>query len=115
MTDADLVLTYAKYNRKFFGGSLPKMEVRWGRLPRNLWAQAEWYLSTGEAAKITLSRRVAICNNLRDITLLHEMAHIALRNTPSHQEGCTDETTHGSEFKAEMRRLAAEGAFDELW
>lgn len=48
------------------------------------------------------------CHEIR-ITLLHEMAHLKVNIEFGQSMG------HGNNWKREMRRLAASGAFDEWW
>lgn len=98
MTNADLAAWYRQYNKKYFGGSLPKASVRF--------ADMTW-LGVSHLGDDSIE----ICKATRKWprvvrgTLLHEMAHM---NLPSN-------IMHGPKFEREMLRLAKAGAFKGVW
>jgi hypothetical protein len=105
---------YNRFNSRYFSGQLPPDTiVRWAS-PQEMSGQgfnaAPWGIffpsSDGEPALILLDRNMQKrgWGKLRDLTLLHEMAHVA---NPKNE--------HGKKFEKEMRRLAQEGAFEGLW
>jgi len=97
--------SYLRYNRLWFSNRLPEdMVVRWSRrMPHNLYGvyNEEAY---GEGIFINAIWRGFY--EIAQLTLLHEMAHVATESEKKH---------HGPRWKREMRRLARIGAFDNLW
>lgn len=97
---------YLHLNRKWFNGELPlDVIVTWEPCD-NAWGEL-FTLGSGRL-HITLDTGLRGMQEFMLITLLHEMAHIALGG-PNYGH------KHGRRWRAEMRRLAAAGAFDELW
>jgi hypothetical protein len=114
MKDSDIITWlynwYGFYNVKYFDSKLPpkvKIKIGKGRKFRK-WKKVADSLSHPEIAKpkitVTYKHR-RYPNGLRQ-HLLHEMAHIAT---------CDETEHHGPKWKKEMRRLAKEGAFDDIW
>ena len=106
--DSDLEKLYDKLNQKHFAGALSRASVKWkkGLIKDRVIARTERW---PEVYKIEIddTLRTLELVNYTELSLLHEMAHIK----------CWPEqgTEHGSCWKDEMRRLAREGAFDEIW
>lgn len=96
---------YAKYNRDYFGGKLPKVSLGFALMPRTKFGHTT---KVGDRFEVDISGAIFDMDKTILFTLLHEMAHIKLwQRYPRHQ--------HGEVFCREMRRLAREGAFDQLW
>lgn len=103
---------YNGYNRRYFGGKLPKIPVCWGD-PRHF-ARKE---GKGTLAVTNFFGNCPVNIvfapwlkktrqwQLIKFTLLHEMAHVAL---PA-------KVQHGEKFQNEMKRLARANAFEFLW
>lgn len=100
----DLESLYAEYNSKYFGGELPKIPVRWGKVEEG--HAAEFWPSTMEIVIHPTIRRCGL-DKYTKILLLHEMAHVKLRDRRIKD--------HGRIWTNEMSRLANIGAFDKLW
>lgn len=105
MTIDELSRLYVKYNKTYFGNKLPECAVKWGDIT--------WYGTYKDGADAApLDHLIEIARwsqNLPEIaamTLLHEMAHVKLRNRTH---------GHGILFQKEMQRLAKLGAFNGLW
>lgn len=113
---------YASYNRKYFGGQLPKIPVRWSVQiqpnSRDKSRRAYGWFTPGEdcgtaEGVILLTTEDKPFPERWRITLLHEMAHVKLRDHPEELQSTSDK--HSGVWKKEMRRLAAVGAMDDLW
>lgn len=115
---------YMYFNRKWFDNSLPldttfHLNVAPGgyALRSRMGETGTWRKTRGVTKSrilgfhITLSERNCLKHGWRSasFTLLHEMAHIATWRQ------CRRSRPHGKPFQKEMRRLAAAGAFDDLW
>lgn len=100
---------YAGYNEAYFLGQLPaNTVVSYGNPgPGNM---AVTFLA-GTTFHIVISPALNPTDKEVKITLLHELVHVKLdvMHIPTDFDG------HGPAFTAEMRRLAAEGAMDDLW
>lgn len=100
-TDKDLKACYLRFNKKFFGGRLPKdLRVRFKKMRKEDLGYTRYFGRTP----------VVICINpgpyqLVMGTLLHEMCHV---NLPTRVQ-------HGKEFQNEMLRIAKLGAFKDIW
>jgi hypothetical protein len=91
---------YLAYNRRYFGGRLPKdLDLTWEQLPANLLGYQE-----GDY-KIAINAKLHRADVLWRSTLIHEMTHLELGHR----------VQHGPKFQKRMRELAAAGAFDGLW
>lgn len=121
LSDRWLHKKYAEYNRRFFGGRLPKtVRLTWVQHfsggNKNAYART-WSYRTKcggknkkEPLHIVVSRRTErVGSAFLLMVLLHEMSHV------STWESCTSRNAHGKPWIKEMRRLAAKGAFDKLW
>lgn len=100
-----LARLYSHYNRRYFGGHLPKkLLVRYKHL------SSVYYAIMGYDEKrpkfIYINTKLRKWPEIVRMNLLHEMAHIATID---------EEERHGPRWHREMKRLAREGAFDELW
>lgn len=101
----DLGKLYAEYNKLYFGGELPVIPVCWGRTSPG--TAAEFW--PGQDMRIVIHPTIKRCglDKYTKILLLHECAHVKLRNRRIKD--------HGRVWQKEMQRLALIGAFDELW
>lgn len=102
--DEKLTRDFAKLNRKYFEGALPKLQVLWDE-------DGEYYGRTTDVdgpLRIILTRKWHMDGRMEKMTLLHEMCHVKLWNT-------SVATRHGKPFEAEMIRLAVLGAFKGVW
>lgn len=109
-----LRLVYKCLNNEFFGGKLPKVDVRWHRCQNRLMAKTMWGLHRGDTKHTPLT--IWFDPVLKDqrlqkqvgMSMLHEMVHVKL--------GCEVECRewHGA-FDKEMFRLASAGAFRYFW
>lgn len=96
---------YRKYNRKYFSNKLTdRVEVCWSTLGTD--DMLGRCCPIGDGFVILLFTPAAGREHTMNMTLLHEMAHIATVDEPQ---------AHGPKWKAEMRRLAKIGAFDRWW
>lgn len=102
VTNADLRWTYRKYNRRYFGGRLPAVDIRFADIDDGCLGICIVFAGTHE---IRIARPIRSWGKVVKCTVLHEMCHVAL---PKRVE-------HGPRFEREMQRLAAAGAFKGLW
>lgn len=108
--DGALQAAYAEKNRLYFAGKLPaKITTCWDPTLQtvNLLGYTDRRTPDG-SFRIRLSPALQPVGIVAEIILLHEMVHVRLFER-------TAMDSHGKEFRNEMRRLAREGAFDELW
>ena len=101
---------YRQYNRKYFGGQLPNICVRFG----NAQAMKQAGVPRGTLAATLLSNGKPYAIVIRDYAnkswryikadLLHELVHVA-----------HPRADHGPVFENEMKRLANLGAFKGVW
>lgn len=97
---------FREYNRKYFDGKIsPRTKLatvhNW---PALHWGRCEHY--TNGTFRILLNKKLYANNMQMRWTLLHEMAHIVTMK---------ERDDHGPKWKARMRRLARQGAFDDIW
>jgi hypothetical protein len=113
----ELQEAYTRYNRRFFGGLLPAIPVVWSQINPAELACFDYVLDPADGDIVSGTIRMSPCIRFSDRIwkriLLHEMAHVKLRSHPSHTR--KNGNCHGAAFIAEMRRLAAVGAFDRIW
>lgn len=117
-----LEAAYGYYNRKYFGGLLPKISVRWsndlpdGRVKGHKeiqFAEFNWSSADPNDGEILLAAWMRSYNAIWRMHLLHEMSHVQLREDSAEiKSSCY---THSRKWKKVMRDLAAAGAFDNLW
>jgi len=90
---------FSSLNRRFFGGKLPRDTIV-------VWMRNRDLMGACILAPATVSVHQGLRNwpKAAEMTLLHEMCHLALGNYG-----------HGPTFQREMRRLALAGAFDRIW
>lgn len=95
---------YLFLNRKWFDGELPAdTVVTWEPCQTDcVWAECEHRLDG--RYHIRIDPRMKDMKEFMLLLLLHEMCHVKVWGA-----------NHGRRWKAEMRRLAARGAFDDLW
>ena len=101
----DLEQLYAEYNDLYFGGELPTIPVKWGRVHKN--HDAEFVTYVDGSIAIVLAPRLKKFPCFFHMRLIHEMGHVKLRGYKG--------DLHGPKFQREMRRLANMGAFNGLW
>lgn len=93
---------YLYLNRKWFDGDLPSDTVVTWEPCVNAHGQCH-DLGDGKF-HIKIDTSLKGLHEFMLITLLHEMAHVKVWDAK-----------HGRKWRGEMRRLAAAGAFDDLW
>lgn len=101
-------LLYTRYNKKFFGGLLPRVPVvvEHGKLEGEAWGLTEWD-SEGQVQQVSISDLnwdLDGRNSYLKTTILHELAHVKLGPRVGHDH---------PEWKAEALRLSKLGAFLE--
>lgn len=109
----DLERAFATYNRKYFGGKLPKVAVVWSQIiGRKFDGECDWTVDAKtrkvipEETVIRIDRKIKRQVCYSEMVLLHEMAHLKLAGKNA---------KHGKHWQREMHRLARIGAFDKLW
>lgn len=115
----DLMRDYSVYRNRYFNKRFipPAEDVAFAFVPcrvmRNVLGEdCLGFNVSGPIKEIAASVIViAIESNALQVsqTLLHEMAHIEVENKWNRSMG------HGKYWQARMRRLAAQGAFENLW
>lgn len=98
MTNAELLRYYRRYNRKYFGGELSAVVVKFSDIP-------EMGVCYSGLEEIYISKKLRSWPKGAKGTLLHEMVHLKLPYR----------IMHGPRFDAEMLRLAKAGAFNGVW
>jgi hypothetical protein len=101
-SDRQLKYWFNKYNALYFASELPGDTCVWWE-PTNA-SYADCGLIDGHW-RIRVNPSLTAWVSLWKLTLLHEMCHIKLHPNRN----------HGRKFQQEMLRLAAMGAFAELW
>lgn len=106
--DKRLQTLYEKFNKRWFGGQLPPAVVCWDERvdedSAGLTHGTE--LDPGvHQFTIRLHPDLKPFSKYKELILLHECVHVKLYPWMK----------HGKRFHSEMKRLAIEGAFDELW
>lgn len=90
---------FLRLNRRYFGAGLPADTiVKWSRSPDLMGAA---YI---QPCMIVLNIGLRRWPKAAELTLLHEMVHLA-----------TGDKTHGARFQRAMLTLAKAGAFANLW
>lgn len=106
----NLARLYARYNRCYFGGRLPPVDIRYADR-RELRGNFAVSLNFGSFfVMIRIWQGLVVTPAFLSIVLLHEMCHVKLWVTRPGSR-----ISHGPVFQAEMKRLAARGAFRDLW
>src|SRR5262245_27496511 len=113
--DPDLVLTYDTINQKHFDGKLPPMPVRWEPALADVGAlAARKFMLEGMFGRVGKQAMILLNSSLRNdpsgmrCALCHEMVH-------AYFDAVGDESTyHGPKFKAVLRRLSEERAFEGI-
>jgi hypothetical protein len=116
----DLMRDYRSIRKNYFGNSIPPTEeilIRFlprnemGRLSGSKDRDTDGYCSCGKHHGTPVPQTLSLVDDLdvnqTRITLLHEMAHMKV-NTKFGRA-----MKHGKNFKKELRRLMAAGAFDD--
>ena len=113
--DAGLASLYAEINTKHFGGALPAMPVRWeprlaeiGALAGRNFTLEGMFGRVGPRTVILLHPNLMADIDAVERALSHEMVHARLFFL-----GDTT-TDHGPAFRAELKRLADQGAFEGI-
>ncbi len=113
--DAGLASLYAEINTKHFDGALPAMPVRWeprlaevGALAGRSFTLEGMFGRVGHRTVILLHPNLMADIDALERALSHEMVHARLFFL-----GDTT-TDHGPAFRAELKRLADEGAFEGI-
>jgi hypothetical protein len=102
MTNKQLRGWYTKYNKLYFGGQLPKIYVRFAKMPKDTFGFSTYI---GDWVGIELNRTYKHWLKFSRCVLLHEMVHISLPK----------KIMHGPRFEKGMQRLAKLGAFMGIW
>lgn len=103
-SNAKLKAYYKRYNKKYFGGKLPDINIRFGETHRKF-VIAETIFLGGHPSSIVIYRKFKRWDKIVLQSLLHEMVHVSL----------PVKIVHGPKFEAEMQRLAKLGAFKNVW
>ena len=102
---------------QYFGKKLPKIPVHFDRIANE--TIGAFYSCENKSITISNSDFAGYQRDPQECraTMLHEMAHYYVElNFPNSQEALPFSYGHGEHWKAEMRHLAALGAFDsKLW
>jgi len=113
--DAGLASLYAEINTKHFGAALPAMPVRWeprlaeiGALAGRSFTLEGMFGRVGHRTVILLHPNLMADIDALERALSHEMVHARLFFL-----GDTT-TDHGPAFRAELKRLADQGAFEGI-
>ena len=79
MTDRALKAEYRRLNRRWFGGKLPDIPVRFAKLKGTKTGRTVLHPTEDRAVRILISRRLAPAwaEKLCGLVLLHEMVHVA--------------------------------------
>jgi hypothetical protein len=94
---------FRTFNRRYFGNQLPPRTRLNFHEADGYWG---WVLGDAkDSCTLSMHHHCKADSRVGRIFLLHEMVHIHLDPYPF----------HGPRFEAEMRRLANEGAFQDLW
>lgn len=108
-SDSQLKHWYDKYNFKWFDGKLPTDTLIYWEPPPAAYAETCPVFENDHSHFIVkLDPSIRALKQWWKIVLLHEMIHIKLR--PKHPK-----SQHGRLFQEEMKRLAYDGAFRNLW
>jgi len=103
----ELTFQYHEYNRKYYRGRLPNIEVYFRSMPKSK-QDVLGYTATpeiGDAEYIVINKKLELWREIAEIVLLHEMIHVRFPHA---------EPDHGKIFEKERRRLIVAGAFDDL-
>lgn len=115
MTVKQLRRSYLFYNRKYFGGKLPKnTECGFFESPPadargEVYCRSPEELSKGQPHAIWINRHYCRDANSILLILLHEMIHLHLMTKHDSRQG------HGPKFQREQLRLVKAGALNDLW
>ena len=77
-TNADLKRLYDQFNHDYFGGVLPKCDVKFAPLAKNYLGKAHGVFNGTRYTKLVVTIATMIQTSVRDVTdtLLHEMIHV---------------------------------------
>lgn len=116
----ELAETYVAFNKRYFRGHLPPVDIDWMEPNPEDRAHCITHRRTTNEGREILLGTIRVCGALKEmpnvwkLALLHEMAHWKLRFHPiCGHDGRGD--SHGHAFQREMKRLARIGAFKRLW
>lgn len=107
--DRDMTHWYRLYDKKYFKGRLPVLEVYYGPLSarKERFAYGCTAFLKGKPIYIALNNKLnRMGEEISRLTLLHEMVHVSMgsRGAP-----------HGPLFHEEKRRLIKAGALDDIF
>lgn len=112
---SELEETYHIFRSRYFPGRKDNVEVRWVKMNTLLGKFFLYRTSQGLRPKkgdehccIQINPCIKFSRCLWQMTLLHEMVHWKLH-------GKDKGSYHGHLFQNEMKKLAAKGAFNNLW
>jgi hypothetical protein len=114
-SNGDLQKMYDAYNDSYFNGNLPEAPVYWVDIPKDgdEYIMGNTYENiTSKTYFIEIDTKSNITSMTYDLTLLHEMCHVATMDAMVNKYG---ETQHGPHFQKCMLQLAENGAFNNLW
>jgi hypothetical protein len=117
-TDSILYGEYAKYNKMYFGNTLPYATVQFVSILDDRGNHADSMADIRRDASIYHIRIDKAWNPIlktADISLLHEMCHVKLDANGEVPLTVSDEEAHGEKFQGCMKDLAANGAMHDLW
>jgi len=107
-SDKQLKRWYSKYNRLYFEGKLPDVEIWWEPLSNADGITCPVYEISEGHFSIRLDPGIKGFGAYWRTTLLHEMVHVELFKSHSRHQ-------HGKLFQDRMLKLAQDGAFRNLW
>jgi len=113
--DPELMTLFQTINRGHFAGRLPAMAVRWEPALAAIGAGVSddftlegMFGHVGKKPIILINPAIRATAGALDRVLCHEMVHAYLYSIGD------DTTNHGPAFKAELKRLSSEGAFEGI-
>lgn len=105
VTPEDIARWATAYQKKYFPDCQPDVKIFVNESPKFYGAGC----FVPDEMAIHISGNIAPFEGLTKIALLHEMIHIKL-----HADNGDPDENHGPRFKAEVKRLMSEGAYDNL-
>ena len=110
LVQPDLQTLYDQYNRGWFEEKLPILPVTWIDDASDKAPMAVTHGTKTEPDSIEMNRAFLPAQVETELYLFHEMCHVETW-VASHKL----KDQHGEYFQSCMRRLADEGAFNDLW
>jgi hypothetical protein len=93
---------YRQYNRLYFGGKLPDINVRYGKPAHKAGGETDFW--GGDPVLVTINKRYRGYGRITRIILLHEMVHVSL----------PVDALHGPRHQKGLMRLVRLGAYADL-